>query len=192
MSHPCHRILRCAIAFGAGLLLAATAAVPAGAQTGPQSAEPKAWIVVDADTGEVIAGKNVHDAVPPASTAKIVTALVAMERYAPDAMVTVSARAAGVQASADNPIRLQPGEQWRFADLLAIVMLLSGNDASYAIAEQTAGSVESFADAMNVAARRMGMRDSTFNDPAGFSDATAFDGGPRASAFDLAIATRNA
>ncbi|HEX5614862.1 MAG TPA: hypothetical protein VFZ83_06865, partial [Acidimicrobiia bacterium] len=47
-------------------------------------------------------------------------------------------------------------------------------------------------DAMNVAARRMGMRDSTFNDPAGFSDATAFDGGPRASAFDLAIATRNA
>jgi len=212
MSHPCHPN---ALATRPGVVRAARAPFPSwslhllvalavvvavvlagagrlDAQTGPQSAEPKSWIVVDADTGAVIAGKNIHDAVPPASTAKIMTALVAVERFAPDTLVTVSERAAGVQASADNPIRLQPGEQWRFADLLSIVMLLSGNDASYAIAEQTGGSVDAFADAMNTAAERLGMRDSTFNDPAGFSDATAFDGGPHASAFDLAIATRNA
>lgn len=183
-------VLLVALALVVAALLGA--AGRAGAQTGPQSAEPKAWIVVDADTGAVIAGKGIHDALPPASTAKIMTALVAMERFAPDTLVTVSERAAGVQASADNPIHLQPGEQWRFADLLSIVMLLSGNDASYAIAEQATGSLDGFADAMNTAAERLGMRDSTFNDPAGFSDATAYEGGPAASAFDLAIATRNA
>jgi D-alanyl-D-alanine carboxypeptidase len=149
-------------------------------------------VVVDADTGEVLAGGGAHDALPPASTVKIMTALAALERLPLDATITVSERAAGVQASANNPIRMQPGEQWRLRDALTVLLLASGNDAAYAIAETAAGSLDDFAAAMNETAARYGMADSTFNDPAGFSDAQAFDGGPRVSAFDLAVATRNA
>jgi D-alanyl-D-alanine carboxypeptidase len=70
-------------------------------------------------------------------------------------------------------------------------MMVSANDAAYAIAH-TAGGLDTFADQMNAAAARMGMRDSTFNDPAGFDDATSFRGGPKTSVYDLAIATRAA
>lgn len=186
------RLVVVVVALLASATAGLAAAPAAGAQTGPQSAEPKAWIVVDANTGEVIAGKDEHVAVPPASTVKIMTALVAVERHDPDTIVTVSERAAGVQASANNPIRLQTGEQWQLGDLVSILMVLSGNDAAYAVAEHAGGSIDGFAQLMNTAAQRYGMRDSTFNDPAGFSDAAAYAGGPEASAFDLAIATRNA
>jgi D-alanyl-D-alanine carboxypeptidase (penicillin-binding protein 5/6) len=173
----------------AGALLASVSSVPAGAQ---QSAPPRAYVVVDADTGEVLAASAAHEPVPPASTVKIMTALAAVERLAPDAVITVSDLAAGVPASADNPIRMQPGERWRLQDALAVLLLASGNDAAYAIAEAAGGSLDGFAQAMASTAERYGMGDSTFNDPAGFSDAVAYDGGPKVSAFDLAIAARNA
>jgi D-alanyl-D-alanine carboxypeptidase (penicillin-binding protein 5/6) len=174
---------------GALLASATVAGVPAGAQ---QSAPPRAYVVVDADSGEVLAASAAHEPVPPASTVKIVTALAAVERLPPETLIEVSELAAGVPASADNPIRMHPGERWRLQDALAVLMLASGNDAAYAIAEAAGGSLDGFAQAMAETAERYGMDDSTFNDPAGFSDAVAYGGGPRASAFDLAIAARNA
>lgn len=162
---------------------------PSAALAQPQSPEPSAWIVVDADTGKVLAAKEPHAARPPASTAKIMTALAAVERLAPGATVKVSELAAAQPASKINMVA---GDEWQFEDALASLMMVSANDAAYAIAEATSGSLDGFAAALTSTAARYGMRDSTFADPAGFDDAASFGGGPRMSAFDIAISARNA
>lgn len=173
-----------AVATFLAVLLPASAA---GAQ--PQSPEPAAWIVVDADSGKVLAARDPHAPRPPASTAKIMTALTAVERLAPGATVKVSELAAAQPASKINMVA---GDEWRFEDALASLIMVSANDAAYAIAEATSGSLEGFAAALTSTAARYGMRDSTFADPAGFDDAASFGGGPRMSAFDIAISARNA
>jgi len=173
------------------LALAALASPgPAGARPRQaQSPPPQAMVLVNADTGQVLLADNEHEALPPASTAKIVTALAAIERLPSDATITVSELAAAQPASRINMVA---GHQWRFEDALASLMLASANDAAYAIAESAGGSLEGFAEAMNEMAARLGMEDSSFSDPAGFDDEASFAGGPRASAYDIAIATRNA
>jgi D-alanyl-D-alanine carboxypeptidase (penicillin-binding protein 5/6) len=70
-------------------------------------------------------------------------------------------------------------------------MMVSANDAAYALAEAASGSVDAFANDMNAAATRYGMVDSHFADPAGFDGVEGYNGGSRISAYDLAIAARN-
>ena len=164
------------------------AGVAPRADAAPQSAPPKAFIVADADTGTVLLAGNQHEALPPASTAKLMTALTAVERLAPDALIGVTQRAANQPASR---ISMQVGQQWPLVDTLAAVMMVSANDAAYALAEATSGSVESFAGTEAATAKRYGMKDSTFSDPAGLDDDMSFGGGPRMSAFDIAISARN-
>jgi D-alanyl-D-alanine carboxypeptidase (penicillin-binding protein 5/6) len=164
---------------------------PAGAQTAPPPGQPypaKAWILVDADTGKVLEAFNEHEALPPASTQKIMTALVATEKLAHDSSFTV-----GTVAAAQAPMRIGmvAGQQWTLSPALHSLMMVSANDAAYALAEAASGSLEAFAADMNAAAARYGMTDSRFLDPAGFDGAEGFNGGSRVSAYDLAIAARN-
>jgi D-alanyl-D-alanine carboxypeptidase (penicillin-binding protein 5/6) len=165
---------------------------PAGAQTPPQppgaTAPAKAWILVDADTGKVLDAFNEHEALPPASTQKIMTALVAAEKLPSDATFTVGAVAA---AQAAMRIGMVAGQQWSLDQALHSLMMVSANDAAYALAEAASGTVEAFAADMNAAAARYGMVDSRFSDPAGFDGLEGYNGGSRISAHDLAIAARN-
>jgi len=163
------------------------AEIPARAD--PATPPPEAYILVDAGTGAVLAARNIHEALPPASPAKIMTALVAVERLPPNAMITVSANAA---ARESMKIGMPAGARWPFRQIMASMMMVSANDAAYALAETVGGSISGFAADLNATARRYGMRDSTWGDPAGLSDTTSYEGGPRVSAYDLAIATRNA
>ena len=117
------------------------------------------------------------------------TALTAIERLPPDTAITVSALAASQPAS---KISMKPGERWKFSDALASLMVVSANDAAYAIAESTSGNVAAFAKAEAETGRQLGLRDSTFADPAGLDDGNAFRGGPLMSAYDIAVSTRNA
>ena len=180
--------------FGRALLVAALLVCgfvvsfgqPAGAEGTPP---PQAFIVVDAGTGAVLTSRNLHQALPPASTTKILTALVAIERLPPDALISVSANAA---ARESTTIGMQAGQKWPFDETLASMMMVSANDAAYALAESTDGSIAAFAAEETATARRYGMQDSTFSDPAGLTDGTSYLGGPKMSAYDLAIATRNA
>jgi D-alanyl-D-alanine carboxypeptidase len=176
----------------AGIAQLATS-VPAGAAGGriaqAQGAPPKASIVVDATTGEVLLADHEHDALPPASIAKIMTAVTASERLPADAMINVSPLAAGQPASRIN---MQAGQQWPFEQAMASLMMVSANDAAYAIAEAAGGSLDGFVVEMNQTAHRLKMKDSTFADPAGLDDKASFNGGPRMSAYDIAIVTRNA
>jgi D-alanyl-D-alanine carboxypeptidase len=151
---------------------------------------PKASIVVDAGSGAVLAGDHVHDALRPASLAKIMTALVAVERLAPAAGIPVSPLAAGQPAMSIN---MKAGQTWPFEQAIASLMMVSANDAAYALAEDAGGgSLDRFATIANATARRLGLRDSTLGDPAGLDDSASYKGGPMMSAYDIAVATRNA
>ncbi len=174
------------------LLTAGCLALPAGAATRPQQAQsppPKALILVNAETGEVLIADKEHDPLPVASLAKVMTAVTAVERLPVDATITVGELAAAQPASRINMVA---GQQWRFQDALASLLMASANDAAYAIAENAGTSLDGFAAAMAETGERLGMDDSTYSDPAGFDDEASFGGGPLMSAFDVAIATRNA
>ncbi len=164
------------------------ASAPAAATTATLP-QPQADIVVDATNGHILIADNIHKAMHPASTAKIMTALVAAERLAPHAMVTADAVAAGVEA---NKIGFTAGTQWPLDEMLAALMMVSANDAAYSIAYTVSGGLDAFSTVLNDTAHRLGMRDSTFNDPSGLDTRSSFKGGPLTSAYDLAIATRDA
>lgn len=102
----------------------------------------------------------------PASLAKLLTALVLLEspRWQPEAHVTVSAAAAGIEGSR---IGLRQGEVLRAIDLLTGMLVRSGNDACLALVEHDAGSMPAFAERMNRHAAALGMRDSHFVHPCG-------------------------
>jgi serine-type D-Ala-D-Ala carboxypeptidase (penicillin-binding protein 5/6) len=161
---------------------------PARAQFDPPPIPAKAFILVDADSGRVLDAQNEHEALPPASTQKLMTALVATEKLSRDAVFAV-----GTTPTAQPAMRIgmRLGESWSFGPALHALLMVSANDAAYALAEAASGSLANFAADMNVAAARYGMKDSVFNDPAGFDDAASYNGGSRASAYDLAIAARN-
>jgi D-alanyl-D-alanine carboxypeptidase (penicillin-binding protein 5/6) len=180
------------LAFALFLLATLVAPGPAAAApiapAAPASQEPEGYILVDADTGNVLAAKNEHQARLTASTVKILTALVALERLPLDSDVPVSARAASQQ---EYKINMKEGEVWKLADALRSLLIISANDAAFAIAERASGSVERFADDANATAKRLGARDTTFGDPAGLDDRNAYAGGSKMSAYDLAVVARN-
>jgi D-alanyl-D-alanine carboxypeptidase (penicillin-binding protein 5/6) len=150
---------------------------------------PHAWIVADAISGAILSEHDEHVALPPASTTKVMTALTAVERLPPNAMIHVTAQAANQPAS---KINMQVGQAWSFTDALASLLIVSANDSAWAIALQTSGTVQNFVKAETATATQLGLRDSTFADPAGLDDGNAYGGGPVMSAYDIAISTRNA
>lgn len=130
-----------------------------------------AWLLYDADTGVTIAEHNAHEPRPMASVTKMMTSLVVVENAALDETVRVSARA---EAVGEAEIGLFVGELWTVADLLAAVMVRSGNDAAMALAEHVGGTVEGFADMMNAKAESLGLEASSFANPHGLDDPDHF------------------
>ena len=179
----------------ATIVLAGTIAVESAAPTGavlpapPAEPQPRAWILVDAGSGDVLAASNEHEAMLVASTVKLMTALAALQRLPTDATLTVTDRAATRPAIS---MGMQVGQQWPMLQVLSSLLIVSANDAAYVLAESAGGSAEAFAEQMGDTGERLGLRDSTFADPAGLDDEFSLGGGSRMSAYDLAIVGRNA
>ncbi len=150
----------------------------------PPTIQASTAILVDAETGLVLFDKNMHQQRPIASTTKVMTALLALESADLEAEVTVSPTVLTLEGS---NVGLQPGDVVRMDDLLASLLLSSGNDAAVAIAEQISGTVADFADLMNSRAQELGATDSNFTNPHGLHDPNHYS-----SAYDLAIFTREA
>ncbi|MBM7855924.1 D-alanyl-D-alanine carboxypeptidase (penicillin-binding protein 5/6) [Desulfohalotomaculum tongense] len=153
-----------------------------------QAEEPQlvgeAAILIDAESGQVLYQKNAHKPMYPASTTKILTALVALEQGELDDVITVSENAVKTKGSA---IWLKEGEQLTLEDMLYALMLNSANDAAVAIAEHFAGTVEQFSLQMNETARRLGAKNTHFTNPHGLPDEEHYT-----TAYDLAVITRYA
>ncbi|MEE4376909.1 MAG: D-alanyl-D-alanine carboxypeptidase family protein [Candidatus Competibacteraceae bacterium] len=144
----------------------------------------RAAVLMNADSGEILFAKQPHTQLPPASTTKVLTALVALERLNLQERISVSARAAAVEPSR---IGLQPGEVLYAQDLLYGLLLKSGNDAAEVIAEAVGGSVPGFADLMNDRAWQLGARRSRFQNPHGLPNEAHYS-----TAYDLTLIFRQA
>lgn len=168
----------------AALLVLVPLSVRAAAPVLPVIVAPEA-IVVDGWTGAVLYAKNANTPRYPASTVKIMTALVALRHHIPgNRVVTVPASAAAVGGSTAG---LVGGERLRFWDLLHGMMLPSGNDAAYAVADVVAGSPGAFVALMNAEARRLHLWHTHYLSPNGFDQA-----GQMTTAQDEATLTRQA
>lgn len=116
-------------------------------------------ILSNSTKGKRLFGKDVEKKVLPASTVKIMTALIVLERLPLEQYVTVGPAATNVQPTKLN---LVPGEQYRVSDLLYAILLKSANDASVVLAQAVAGSEEKFVAMMNQRARQLGARNTRF------------------------------
>ncbi len=138
--------------------------------------------LMDGDSGRVLYGKQENEKLPMASTTKIMTCILALENGHPQEKVTASAYAAS-QPKVHMGVR--EGEQFLLQDLLYSLMLNSHNDAAVMIAEHIGGTVEKFAEMMNVKAREIGCQDTYFITPNGL-DAEDEYGIHSTTAVDLA------
>jgi D-alanyl-D-alanine carboxypeptidase (penicillin-binding protein 5/6) len=155
--------------------------LPDGAPAPPAEINATSWLVADADSGEVLAAKDPHARHRPASTIKLLTALLAADRLPADRVVVAT------QADADQEgsrAGLGPGGRYTVRQLLAGLLLTSGNDAAHALAEQLGGVAETV-EQMNALAAKLGAMDTRTATPSGL------DGpGMSTSAYDLALALR--
>lgn len=122
------------------------------------------------DTKEVMYAKNIHERLYPASTTKIMTALVALEHGDLDAQTTVSQEAVTFHESGVSTAKLKAGDVLTLRQLLYALLVASANDAANVIAEQIAGSSEQFVAMMNEEAAALGATNSHFMNPNGLQD----------------------
>ena len=154
-----------------------------GAPPVPADISATAWTVSDLDTGAVIAAKDPHGRYRPASTIKVLLALVALDSLDLDTRVTATAEDAATEGSA---VGLGMGGVYTVRQLLQGLVMASGNDAAHAIAGQLGGT-ERAVEAMNARARELGALDTRTATPSGL------DGpGMASSAYDLAVIFRAA
>ncbi len=151
------------------------------------SIQAEGGIVMDADTGTVLYGKNAHTPYYPASITKILTALIVIERCDLDEMVTFSHNAVYNVEEGSKSAGLDEGDVLSVRDCLYALLLQSANEAANALAEHVAGSVESFAELMNARAASLGCQDSHFSNPSGLNDPNHYT-----SAYDMALIGRAA
>ncbi|MDQ2694429.1 MAG: D-alanyl-D-alanine carboxypeptidase [Pseudomonadota bacterium] len=162
------------------LLLIALAALPGhAAAAAPPEVSARSVLLINPDTGEILYAKEPHRRLPPASTTKVLTALIALQQLDLNVRLPVSPGAARTPPSR---VGLYPGEWLSALDLLYGLMLKSGNDVAEVIAEAIGGSISRFAGLMNAEARRLGAWDSHFNNPHGLPDE-----GHYSTAHDLAV-----
>lgn len=151
---------------GVGLaLVLASATWATAAEDGPRLTA-RAAIVVDAGTGASIWERDADLPLPPASTTKVLTAILALESQRLDDSLRVSANAA---ATAPSKLGLRPGQRVVVRDLLFALLLKSANDASTVVAEGIGGSEGGFADRMNARARSLGATRSHFENAHGLT-----------------------
>ena len=128
------------------------------------------YILIDADSGQVLYEKNADKKIYPASTTKMMTSILALETLKPNSDVTVS------QAAIDNigpggmNIGCVPDEVFKFKDIIKVVLLTSANECAYAIAENSADSCEDFIQRMNDKAEEIGAKNTHFTNVHGMFD----------------------
>lgn len=128
----------------------------------------EAAILIDAETGQILYEKNADMQLFPASTTKIITAILAIEYGNLNDIVTIDEEV--VKRTDGTHIALEVGEQMSLDDLLHALLIESANDAAVAIAIHISGSVEDFAELMNEKAKEIGATNTHFTNPNGLPD----------------------
>ena len=146
----------------------------------PPNIQASAAILVDPDTGRILFQMNAHRELPPASTIKLLTALVALINFDPHRTVTATSGAL-TQAWDESKMGLHPGDRLNVEELLTGMLMVSANDAATVLAVDTVG-MERFVATMNAQAAELGLRDTHATSPVGLDDPHMYS-----SAYDLAV-----
>ncbi len=144
----------------------------------------QAGYAMDHTNRRVLFSRQAHKRFYPASTVKLLTALVVLDQLNLAEEVVVSRRAAGIQPTVAGLTR---GARYTASDLLEVLLATSANDAGVALAEAVSGSESAFAALMNKKARSLGARESHFTNATGLPDKNQYT-----TAYDLALITRAA
>lgn len=172
---------------GSTALLLSTTALAA---INPPEMDNTAYVLMDYDTGVILAEKNADQPLPPASLTKMMTSHIIEKKLQSgdlkeDDMVLMSENAWCRGSSNQSCMYVPVNQKASVIDMLRGIIIQSGNDASKAMAEHLAGSEQAFAQMMNEEAKRLGMTNTTFKNATGMPDE-----GHEASARDLAILAR--
>src|SRR5215470_9709700 len=142
-----------------------------------------AWVVADADTGQVLAARDPHGWYLPASTLKVLTAITLMPVLNPNATVVATRRAANAIPSR---VGLIPGDRYKVSDLFKAMLMISANDAAMSVAQAT-GSLSKGVAMMNAEAHHLQADDTVAKRPSGLNGP-----GQHVSAYDEALFARQA
>lgn len=164
----------------AALLVTALAA----AGETPLALSAQSAIIIDAESGKVLWEKDADTPRYPASTTKIMTAMLLLEHCKPDEEIVAPP---DIELITEASLHLKPGERILAKDMLYAIMLRSANDGCVATAVHIAGSVPKFVEMMNQKARELGCMNTNFNNPNGLNDEKH-----TTTARDLAIMARAA
>lgn len=144
-------------------------------------------ILIDIDTGRVLFQKNAYEATYPASTTKILTAILVLENCELDEMVTASSTAVNSVYANGTTASIQPGEELSVKDLLSTMLIHSANDAAYVLAEHVGGNIDSFSSMLNSKAKELGAKNTYFLNPNGLPNTKHV-----CSAYDMSLFARYA
>ena len=139
-------------------------------------------ILIDGDTGKILYSKNADEKMYPASTTKVMTAILALEKCHLTDIVTISHDAIFNVPYSYSNASLKEGEELSVNALLHVLLIPSANDAAFALAEHIAGSVDEFANMMNAKALELGCKNTNFVNPNGIHDEAHYS-----TAYDLAL-----
>ncbi len=153
----------------------------------PPSLYSQAAVLMDADTGQVLWGKNMRQKMYPASLTKVVTCLLAMEKGNPEDVVTMTDEGVFTVPRSTTHIALTTGEQLTLEQLEYAMMVESANDAANGVAIHIGGSIEQFAGMMNKKAAQIGAAGSHFTNANGLPDNDHYT-----TAYDLGLFTKEA
>lgn len=139
----------------------------------------ESYVLYCADNGKIISSKNEHKKMKPASTTKLMTTLIALEEAAASDKQVKFTKEMSAEGSS---MYLEAGNIVTLKDLVAGMMMASGNDAANAAAITVSGSSDKFADRMNERASQIGMKDTHFVTPSGLDDDNHYS-----TAYDMAL-----
>ena len=157
----------------------------------PLNIEAKSYILIDSKTGHVISEYNADQKVYPASTTKIMTAILGIENADAEDIMTVSQYAIDNIGPGGMNIGLLPGEQLMFKDLLNALLIRSANETAFVIAENIGPTPEAFLAKMNARAKELGAMNTNFVNPCGM-DTDEKGKNHLTTARDLALMARHA
>jgi len=179
--------------FSAALTIAVTLSAPVYAATiipAPPALENKAFILMDYDSGKILAESNAHNHLAPASLTKMMTSFIVEQKLLGGSLketdqVLMSESAWCRGTSKESCMYVPLNSYASVLDMLRGIIIQSGNDSSKALAEHVAGSETAFAEVMNGEAKKLGMKDTNFVNATGLTAPNHYS-----SAADLAILAR--
>ena len=151
------------------------------------SIEAEGGILIDANSGTMLYGKNIHETYYPASITKVLTALVIIKHCDLDDTVTFTHSAVNTLEPGSSILGARVNDQLSVRDCLYALLLQSANEVANALAEHCSGSVEEFAKLMNEEAQALGCVDSHFANPSGLNNKEHYT-----SAHDMALISKAA